>query len=237
MTFYNRTNCLARLALPVLLLVLAVPAARAETGLYDVEVIIFSNASARTDDELMDRPGTDTAPARVPFTASEFTELTADAYRMNAIRSTLAGSGRYRVLYHRVWRQPAYDRGHAVGYPVHTTATSGRDSVTGAITLLKERYLHLDVDLLLTTGGNAPAAYSNGTGSLPVYRLAEKRRIRSNELHYFDHPRFGVIARVTPYQDAEEQAAPGVVEQVAPDDGGAGGEEPAAAPDDDQLTR
>jgi Peptidoglycan-binding protein, CsiV len=237
MTYYNRTNCLAWLALPVLLLLLAVPAARAETGLYDVEVIIFSNGSARTDDELMDRPGTDTAPARVPFTASAFTELSADAYRMNGIRSALAGSGRYRVLFHRVWRQAAYDRGHAVGYPVHTSAASGRDSLTGTITLLKERYLHLDVDLLLTTGGNAPAAYQSGTGSLPVYRLAEKRRIRSNELHYFDHPRFGVIARVTPYQEAEEQAAPGSVEQPVPDDAGAGGVEPEAAPDDDQLTR
>jgi hypothetical protein len=32
----------------------------------------------------------------------------------------------------------------------------------------------------------------------PHYRLATTRRVRSNELHYFDHPAFGVLVRVTP---------------------------------------
>ena len=32
-----------------------------------------------------------------------------------------------------------------------------------------------------------------------TYVLDEKRRVRSGELHYFDHPMFGVIAQVNPY--------------------------------------
>jgi len=230
----NRNNSRAWRCLPVLLLLLAVPGARAETDLYDVEVIIFSNDSPRTDAELMDRPGTDAAQARGSFSPDAFTELPGDAFRLNSIRSALAGSRRYRVLSHRAWRQLAYDRAHAVAYPVHVAAARGRDGVTGTITLLKERYLHLVVDLRLTAAdGTASAPDQDGTGS----RLAEKRRIRSNELHYFDNPRFGVIARVTPYQEAEEQAAPGSSEETVPDDAGAGGVEPEAAPDDDQLTR
>ncbi len=31
-----------------------------------------------------------------------------------------------------------------------------------------------------------------------VYRLKEKWRIKLNEIHYLDHPRFGVIAKVKP---------------------------------------
>lgn len=32
-----------------------------------------------------------------------------------------------------------------------------------------------------------------------VYRMQESRRMRSNEIHYLDHPRFGVVALVTPF--------------------------------------
>lgn len=32
-----------------------------------------------------------------------------------------------------------------------------------------------------------------------VYRLQQSRRMRSNEIHYIDHPRFGLVVLVTPY--------------------------------------
>lgn len=34
--------------------------------------------------------------------------------------------------------------------------------------------------------------------ALQLYRISEHRRIRSNELHYLDHPRFGMIIKVSP---------------------------------------
>ena len=39
---------------------------------------------------------------------------------------------------------------------------------------------------------------------VPEIRLKERRRMRSKELHYFDHPRFGVIALITPYTPPAE---------------------------------
>ena len=73
----------------------------------------------------------------------------------------------------------------------------------------------------------------------PVYELSERRRIKkSGTVHYFDHPRFGMIATVTPYQspqmqqqlqEEEEMEAAAAEEESAADD------EPL--PDDDQLTR
>jgi hypothetical protein len=33
-----------------------------------------------------------------------------------------------------------------------------------------------------------------------VFRLQQSRRMRSSEIHYLDHPLFGVIAQVTPYE-------------------------------------
>lgn len=36
------------------------------------------------------------------------------------------------------------------------------------------------------------------------YRLKEARRIKSKEIHYFDHPAFGILLHVTPYELPEE---------------------------------
>jgi len=234
----NRLVCLTLLAV-----LLAVPALRAAPRLYDVEVIIFSNTSAESGGEPVNRPDEHIPWERGRASSNEFTALSSDAYRLNNIQGALARSRGYHVLYHRAWRQPAEDRAHAVGYPVHTPAYGGGDSVEGAITLLKERYLHLDVDLVLRESAvTAPGSYVDGPVSTPVFRLSEKRRIRSGELHYFDHPRFGVIASVTPYEIPEAQPNPAAGEQGTPAEPGEGQEaepEPAPkpAPADDQLTR
>lgn len=47
-----------------------------------------------------------------------------------------------------------------------------------------------------------------GTAGLQGYRLNQNRRIRLDEIHYFDHPMFGVIAIITPYKLSEPQDTP-----------------------------
>ncbi|HUT42362.1 MAG TPA: CsiV family protein [Gammaproteobacteria bacterium] len=233
----HKQHRFAWLILPVLAL-LAAHAVHAEPRLYDVEVIVFTNDSSGSDDEVMNQPGSDAVNARGSFPGNEFTELTSGSYRLNNIRGGLAASRGYRVLFHRAWRQPAYDRARAVDYPLHSLADNGRDSVEGTITLIKERYLHLDVNLLLmTAGGGTPALYADGPGSRPAFRLAEKRRIKSSETHYFDHPRFGMIARVTPYVSPDEPATPEPAGEGMPDDTAGSGQEDEPVSAQDQLTR
>ena len=36
------------------------------------------------------------------------------------------------------------------------------------------------------------------------YRMSQKRRVRRDELHYFDHPAFGMLVRMTPYDPHEK---------------------------------
>ncbi len=231
-----RKHLPAMLAGCVLLLGMAGQAMPAQ--LYDVEVIVFSNRTGADDGEQMKRPPVDAARAVGVFPQDQFTELGQGFYTMDNIRSTLSAAPGYAVLFHRAWRQLAYDRENAVDYPVHSFADNGRDSVEGTITLIRERYLHLDMDLLLmTTGTGGQVLYSDGPGSVPAYRLSEKRRVRSGELHYFDHPRFGVIARVTPYESPEQPLAPPVVEEVLPEDVQEPVEEESPVMQDDQLTR
>ena len=43
-----------------------------------------------------------------------------------------------------------------------------------------------------------------GAAEEPAYmELREQRRMRSGELHYLDHPKFGILARVDPIQPPE----------------------------------
>jgi len=192
----------------------ALPVAADSPRLYDVEIVVFSHLGGNADGELL-QSGGNPARAAGAFPDGEFTELAGELYTLNNIRDGLAASPGYRVLFHRAWRQLAYDRAHAVDYPVHTIADQNRYSVDGTVTLVRERFLHLDIDLsLLAASGGNPVQYSDAAGNVSLYRLVEQRRIRSSELHYFDHPRFGVIARVTPVETVPEPVADGMDEQA-----------------------
>jgi len=95
-----------------------------------------------------------------------------------------------------------------------------RAYLDGLITVSANRYLHLDFDLLY--GVPPPADKEThlfslfGTGNeekeAHVFRMVQSRRLRRGEYHYFDHPRFGLIALVAPY------SYPVKPENTAPDD-------------------
>jgi hypothetical protein len=178
---------------------------------YDVEVIVFRNLAARGDGEQWP---SETASNAGGFTRSliqqEPENLPDSQFTLNDVASALQRSGAYQVLAHRLWRQGGYDRHGAVPYLLHTSQGSTHYELDGSLTLIRERYLHLAIDLELTSPGS-------------VYRLDETRRMRSGELHYFDNPRFGVIARVTPYGSEEE---------TEPADG-AGDEDATTVPDEE----
>ena len=84
----------------------------------------------------------------------------------------------------------------------------------GVVTVSVNRYLHLDVDLLyddaheVAPRNNLFGLFSLFKGPSPPhqFRMQQRRRLRSGELHYFDHPRFGMIALVTPYDYPRPQA-------------------------------
>jgi len=179
---------------------------------YDVEVIVFRYLAASDDGEQWPENTTVAGDGFASTTLQEGLENLPDSqFALNGVAGALQRSGAYRVLAHRLWRQSAYDRNSAVPYLLHTTAGSSVREVDGSITLIRERYLHLAVDLTLASPG-------------ALYRLDETRRIRSGELHYFDNPRFGVIARVTPYESDES----------APEDAdAAGGDESSTVPDEE----
>lgn len=98
----------------------------------------------------------------------------------------------------------------------------------GVVRMSRARYLHFDADLRYAeTEAVDPAATppaptetmdagttENGDVAVEAYggyhervvRLHQRRRMRSGEIHYLDHPRFGILVLATPYEPPPETA-------------------------------
>lgn len=87
--------------------------------------------------------------------------------------------------------------------------------VDGTLRLVVSRYLHAEVDLLYRDPSPDPETRTYRQPGLLVpegadrqlpagFRMETSRRMRSGEIHYIDHPRFGVLVFVNPWDPDEE---------------------------------
>jgi hypothetical protein len=128
----------------------------------------------------------------------------ADEFSLAEAWARLRRSSAYRPLLHEAWTQPGVEqslarpvelatlaqvrRVSAGGAPLAAGSESGTDVLDGEVKLYRSRYLHLSLDL----------TYTDGNGE--VLALTGSRRMRSNEMHFFDAPNLGVIARIEPLE-------------------------------------
>ena len=79
-------------------------------------------------------------------------------------------------------------------------------NIEGTITLSAGNYLHIKTDLLYFNQSQPPREGFSFFGALKkdispdVYRITQSRRVKASEVHYFDHPMFGVLTVVRPYE-------------------------------------
>jgi hypothetical protein len=118
----------------------------------------------------------------------------------------LRASAAYRPLVHAGWVQPGLPEADAEPFDFKML---GLLNPRGTVRVHLSRFLHITLDLTYQADGTlAPGVTAaDGLDELvlaPRYHLVAERNARSNELHYFDHPAFGVLVRVTPLpaQDA-----------------------------------
>lgn len=90
-------------------------------------------------------------------------------------------------------------------------------NIEGTIRISSGRYLHIQTDLLYFNQSRPPRAGFSFFGALKkditpdVYRIKQSRRVKANEVHYFDHPMFGVLTVIRPYElprTEEDEDAP-----------------------------
>ena len=164
--------------------------------IYDVEIIVFLNNKDNTGGENLKISGiNNSSDYDRAFPEGEFTELAYKFYQLKSIADSLEESNDYNILFHRAWRQLAYNSNNAVPYPLDSVADSESKSVTGSVKLELERDLYLDVDVLLMSSKIS----SDSSTKRPIQQLMEKQRVKSGQIYYFNQPYLSMIAKVTPY--------------------------------------
>jgi len=136
----------------------------------------------------------------------------------------------FQVLWHAGWEQPGLGRVEApyLTLPPEVAGTARRPAdgqdgeapgpgpfamlppdirLFGTLRLYRERYLHFETDLRyrLDQAPSAPALLGDGEAlgsplDPATHVMTASRRMRSEELHYIDHPVLGVIVRAMPMQ-------------------------------------
>lgn len=133
--------------------------------------------------------------------------LDTGAGELASLHRRLTGRTEYRPLLHVIWVQVAETDGITPLIDL-SALRPGSEELVGQVRLSRTRFLHLHLDLeFLAPDRGLALPLPVGGGELPEvrlliprYQIDESRRMRSGELHYFDHPAFGVIATVQPVE-------------------------------------
>lgn len=155
------------------------------TPSYEVEVLVFETQLPELEGAELWTRIERTAEATGTVAPKEM-EPTEDFAK---IAEALRADGRYRLMLHRRWVQTAEPKSNAPAVPL----TSWDRELDGRLHFYLSRFLHVELNLLFQ-----PLTSAIGGDAAPSYVIREQRRVRSNDLHYFDHPRFGALVRVTP---------------------------------------
>lgn len=132
--------------------------------------------------------------------------LRPDELKLGAEYRRLRAIAAYRPLVHTGWVQPGLPEADSQPFDLKVL---GVLNPSGTIRVHLTRFLHVTLDLTYQADGAVGVLAANdGLGEValaPRYRLTATRNVRSNELHYFDHPAFGVLVRITPVQTQNTQ--------------------------------
>jgi len=200
-------------ALVLLSIGLAAGQAGAQTGerRYQVEVVIFSQPAGTSVEQRPLQPAPQSEAGLEPMQGARFDAETpgaslagaADAgdiapvlppgvagpaapRKLDAVARRL-NTGGFTLLWHQAWVQPAVA---GDGLELATLAALGQGpaapELSGVISLTAGRFLHLGMAIELRSEAGLQAV------------LTQRRRVRPEVDHYFDHPHIGVIALVTP---------------------------------------
>lgn len=174
-----------------LCLLLGLHAATSAAKDYRVEVIVFAQTAAHTAYESTHYQPVAEANSVASTWPIEPEMLLDEASRID-------NSTDYRLLAHYAWGQEALPSSEAAVFLLPPADFS--QPLSGWIKVYASHLLFANLDL--DYGG---------------YRMSEKRRLKLNENHYFDHPRFGILLRVSRQQSTTDTGTEMPASTAAPD--------------------
>ena len=150
-----------------------------------------------------------------------FRLLGRSAFKLRGVYNQLDRSPDFQPVLHLAWHQPGYSKRRAKRAHVRSWgATDGLDgntefgfasraTIDGTVKVHLGKYLHVNADLIyyrkrFQGSGEEPSANPRPP---ELFRLTAHRRMRSRELHYLDHPLFGLLVMITPYVAPEPEEA------------------------------
>jgi hypothetical protein len=147
--------------------------------LYKIELVIFSQNMPNSESFNQTRSQI-VWPKRL-VDRSAYKQVSSEYMKLHGTAAALSGAQNYRTLMHVSWIQGV--KGNSLSKAVKITNKSG--TINGYFRLQRGNLVHMIADI----------EYSPHS---VVYRLKEKRRFKLNETHYLDHPKFGILARISP---------------------------------------
>ncbi|MDJ0749296.1 MAG: CsiV family protein [Woeseiaceae bacterium] len=164
-----------------------------------------------------------------PLPDTEFVLMAEADYELINIFDRMENLDVYEPVMHFGWTQATWPEEQTEAVPLARFAEPPED-LDGTLMLYQSRFLHLVVDLAIRAPDAGVSAVGNERtqrqGSvrtvgdlldfvddedrrpLPTYfRIQEDRIVKRGELRYYDHPKFGVIARVTRVEEDVEDAS------------------------------
>jgi hypothetical protein len=173
---------------------------------YDVEILVFRQLDSQGDDEELDVPHI--RHLELNLELQDLLDRTSPIPLEPAIEGYLSspaqriGNSRdYEILFHGRWSQTTSDRKAAPYIQIDLPAIRGSHTLTGVLRLFSTDLLYVDTFLRYRPArqqtANQLSEYT-GQNTQPYYFLKERRRVKFGEVHFLDHPKFGVLLTVWP---------------------------------------
>jgi Peptidoglycan-binding protein, CsiV len=196
--------------------------------LYQVELIVFARNQAAPEehwptDIKLTYPENLLSLKGETSAYEELSLLTPNERLLNPHAATVSKGG-YSLLYHQAWRQMIYARKTHIAISGGKTF-NGHQELEGSISLSVGQYLRIQSNLWLSqfvpagtnvtdptltqvwpelpplpNTANSEGEKSQGYLIKRIVKLNQERSMRSNEIHYIDHPLLGIIVKIVPVE-------------------------------------
>jgi len=159
----------------------------------------------------------------------ELALLDTDTFTMNEIYDKLVELDAYEPIMRAGWTQPTYAKDVTASIGLRTLGDPP-PGLDGTLMLYLGRYLHLVVDLTMDKDPPLSSSPEETSASVltfgdsriqneyelidqygellppPIrYRIFEDRIMKNGDIRYFDHPKFGMIAKITRVEETEDE--------------------------------
>ena len=145
----------------------------AHSDVYRFEMVIFERPNAATSEGWAEEP----SEQELVASRGRLSALAVGGRKLGGVAYTLKKKGMI-VHEHVAWVQKPGGRNSQRWYIV------GDGRLSGLVRVTRGRFLHIDADLLL-----------RDVNTTQPLRAKLYRRMRSDELHYLDHPKLGIVVR------------------------------------------